>query len=176
MEDSKYMHSNFLHTKFVSGDFLQPTCISNKINRKKRSVDKDRPLIDIFLNPNSTEKRAKLKNYTKNSITNIEQYFSNGKLKDVYPALFQLLWYSQLPCFPVDEISVAGLLVRCKLAGEIVDCRKIFQTVATDLGMCCSFNAKDVLRQSIYKDLILKMRNESNKAFKEYSNDWIFLI
>ena len=66
----------------------------------------------------------------------IRTYFKNLNMTAVYLDLFQLLGYSQLPCFPVQNISEGGLLARCEVAvqevagqevaGQEVDCRDIF--------------------------------------------------
>ena len=86
-----------------------------------------------------------------------------------YPSLFELLWYSQLPCFDVINITTtkaddeygemmmeitiipsgkqvdildmfAAMIKRCIWKGVRVSCSSIFSMYPTDRGMCCSFN------------------------------------
>ena len=70
----------------------------------------------------------------------IKSYFNNINLTKIYPEIFQLLWYSQLPCFSIPDLDTTGLLSHCMWAGETFDCKELFATVPTDYGMCCAFN------------------------------------
>ena len=73
-----------------------------------------------------------------------------------------MLWYSQLPCFDVanitsterDEMSVVK---QCLWKGARVSCSQVFRTRPTDRGMCCTFNmeaAEQVFRASKYKSSV----------------------
>lgn len=42
---------------------------------------------------------------------------------------------------PLKSHSCSEMLVRCAFESRAVDCSKIFEAVATDEGLCCSFNA-----------------------------------
>ena len=77
-----------------------------------------------------------------------KKYHKNFGQMDItksYEKLFELLWYTRLPCFDVkgvtskekDEMSV---IKRCYWRGQLVDCASIFVTRPTDRGMCCTFN------------------------------------
>jgi hypothetical protein len=145
---------------------LPQNCLVSKQNRKKRSTETKestrKPAIDIYINPDRKQEIEAMEEVVTEPI---RTYFKNLNMTAAYPDLFQLLWYSQLPCFPVQNISDRGLLARCEVAGQEVDCREIFTTVATDEGMCCAFNAKDVLMNSGYKDLMQKMRGENEHKY-----------
>ena len=101
----------------------------------------------------------------------IKSYFNNINLTKIYPEIFQLLWYSQLPCFSIPDLDTPGLLSHCTWAGETFDCKELFQTIPTDSGMCCAFNMDlATLRDSLYKDLIQDMKEENNEReqMKDY--------
>ena len=92
-----------------------------------------------------------------------------------YEALFELLWYSQMPCFDVrgltseakDEIS---FLKRCFWKNNPINCSAIFQQRPTDQGMCCTFNmekADEILKSSKYTEVISKRQVEdAENAFE----------
>ena len=46
-------------------------------------------------------------------------------------------------------IFMGNIIIRCLWAGQKVDCAEIFTPVPTDYGMCCAFNPRTVLRQSL---------------------------
>ena len=96
--------------------------------------------------------------------TPLQTYFAKVNLTKVFPEIFTLLWYSQLPCLPTPGISQEGLLSLCSWQGLQVDCREIFDTVPTDSGMCCAFNMDtSALRDSPYKQLIEDMKTEAKE-------------
>ena len=77
-----------------------------------------------------------------------------------YNNLFELLWYTKIPCFDVkgitssqkDEMSV---IKRCYWRGRLINCALIFVTRPTDHGMCCTFNmeqAEKILRATNYEN------------------------
>ena len=72
-----------------------------------------------------------------------------------YQNLFEILWYSQLPCFDVKGITSVekdqlSMIKRCYWRGEPMECSAIFKTTPTDRGMCCSFNMESA--ESLYRD------------------------
>ena len=90
------------------------------------------------------------------------------KTRESISNLFEILWYSQLPCFDVknitsqtkDEIS---LMKRCYWKEIEISCSSIFSTRPTDRGMCCSFNmekADDIFKESQYGEMINKMQKQ----------------
>ena len=57
-----------------------------------------------------------------------------------YPSLFEILWYTQLPCFDVENVTSEyrdqyGMLKGCFWKGVEVPCSKVFDTFPTDQGM-----------------------------------------
>ena len=88
----------------------------------------------------------------------IKANFPFDQIGQNFPSLFNLLWHSNLPCTNKDDNPGSEyLLKKCLLHGEEVDCASIFTPVPTDLGICCSFNHRNVLRDSEFSR-ILKMK------------------
>ena len=99
-----------------------------------------------------------------------------------YPSLFELLWYSQLPCFDVlnvtsfelgygkvnkigqawimvarQHFNIEGMIKDCVWKGRRLNCSSIFSMYPTDRGMCCTFNkqkANDMFKKSRYQEHI----------------------
>ena len=62
-----------------------------------------------------------------------------------YNALFEIMWYTQLPCFDIEGVTSKendqyGMLKGCFWKGVKMPCSKIFKAFPTDQGMCCTFN------------------------------------
>ena len=67
--------------------------------------------------------------------------------------------FANLPCSSHSQVlSKFSLLKKCELGSREVDCSKMFKKVTTDGGMCCSFNMKDIFRDSQYSELIREMQ------------------
>ena len=84
---------------------------------------------------------------------------------ELFPELFNLLWYSSLPCTELPGLSKEFMLKSCHLAGENVKCSDYITKVPTDIGMCCALNGQKTLLSSQFTDLVEEMQNSS-----EYSN------
>ena len=92
-------------------------------------------------------------------------------LQKSYSSLFEILWYTQLPCFDVegvtsDEKNQYGLLKACYWKGMKVPCSKIFKTFPTDQGMCCTFNmdaAEKMFLKGKYQGRVNFMQNRDNE-------------
>ena len=95
-------------------------------------------------------------------IKKFEATFGSLDYDKSYPALFEMLWYSQMPCYDIkgltsqlkDELS---FLKRCYWKEIQISCKDIFQKRPTEKGMCCSFNMKmldDVLKDGRYRKSI----------------------
>ena len=77
--------------------------------------------------------------------------------KSYFP-VFELLWYAQMPCVDVKDITSErqdemSFIKRCFWKDEPISCNAIFQKRPTDRGMCCSFNmekADTILKNSKY--------------------------
>ena len=94
-----------------------------------------------------------------------------------YQPMFELLWYSQMPCIDVvgvtskekDEVS---FIKRCYWKNKPISCNAIFQKRPTDRGMCCSFNmekAERILKESKYTDAISMVQEEEKERGFEIS-------
>ena len=101
--------------------------------------------------------------------------YGGFKIDKAYKSMFNLLWYSQLPCNDVlgmtssfkDELS---FIKRCYWKKIPISCNAIFQKRPTDGGMCCSFNiekAENVFKQSQYTNAIAtRQKYDSQHGFE----------
>ena len=88
-------------------------------------------------------------------------------LQASFPSLFTIMWYSQLPCFDVKNITsnAAGktsIIKKCFWKEKELDCPTIFKTMPTDRGMCCVFNmkkAEEIYKKSEYEDLLQSLQD-----------------
>ena len=89
-------------------------------------------------------------------------------MKKAYMALFEILWYSKLPCFDIQNITSmekdeTSILKKCYWKDEQVKCSAIFTTHPTDRGMCCIFNHKAAdsqYHESRYTKALKKMQEQ----------------
>ena len=115
--------------------------------------------------------------------------FTSLDLERSYTYLFEQMWYSQLPCFDVLNITTkeyqnhskyrrktcilyllisknndnSGLLKKCLWRGRPLSCASIFKMQPTDQGMCCSFNkqkAKEMYVEGRYQEHVTKMTHQ----------------
>ena len=113
------------------------------------------------------------------TIREYEDTFGDIDFERSFPYLFELLWYSQLPCTDVkgftsevkDELS---LIKRCFWKNKPISCNSIFQKRPTDRGMCCSFNmekAENIFQKSKYTELISQAQKETfeNRQVQDYN-------
>ena len=129
--------------------------------------------LDVSLDPTKAIERQIR---TNESIQRYEKEFGSLDVEKSYTAMFELLWYSQMPCFDVkgltskakDELS---FLKRCFWKNKQISCNAIFNQRPTDQGICCSFNmekADEVLKKSKYTDAIGARQSEDAKfAFED---------
>ena len=145
----------------VLADSLQSKCIETSQNTLNTSSSTaDLPGIDIFLNPERRDDKDKIAAMKQKSA---KDYFAESNMTTLYPALFDILWDSTLPCFQNERKTNDHMLLSCQLGGKTVSCSSIFTRVPTDTGMCCALNNVDALRESEYKRLVHKQQGE-NKA------------
>ena len=115
--------------------------------------------LDLVLDPTRAEERE---TQIKKSFDSYEKRLGELDLDKSYIPLFELLWYSELPCNDIkgvtsevnDELS---FIKRCYWKEEEVNCNEVFQKRPTNHGMCCSFNmkkAEELLRDSRYQQQI----------------------
>ena len=128
--------------------------------------------LNLLLDPNRSSQRSKT---VMNSIRKYQDDFEHLDLEKSYEKLFELLWYTRLPCFDVkgitskvrDEMSV---IKRCFWRGKMVDCASVFVTRSTDRGMCCTFNLDDtesIFEPNEYRRIATRMRKRDRElSFK----------
>ena len=110
--------------------------------------------------------------------------YSTLDLNGSYSALFELMWYSQIPCFNILNVTtkanqnyglclpvyyiyikyndhgLSGMIKRCMWRGQPISCAAIFKMQPTDQGMCCSFNkekAEEMFLEGRYQEHLIYM-------------------
>ena len=131
--------------------------------------------LDILLDPEKEETR---KDMEENIKKEFYEHFGNMSMTESYESLFQLLWYSQLPCFDVKQITSTKIdemsfIKKCSWKGKEISCPDIFEMQPTDRGMCCSFNmekAENIFQKSKYSELISQAQKEAfeNRQVQDY--------
>ena len=115
--------------------------------------------LNLLLDPSKSNERNEAKNLEREKYA---QQFGDMDMEESYQNLFEVLWYSQLPCFDVKNITSnspgeASIIKKCYWKGKKMHCPSIFKTLPTDRGMCCVFNmnkAEEIFQESIYARLI----------------------
>ena len=129
-------------------------------------------MLDTSLDPTKKEERMKL---TKEAMRKYKEKYAEFELDKAYQSMFNLLWYSQLPCQDVAGISSSvkdesSFIKRCYWKKAQISCNAIFQKRPTDRGMCCSFNmqrAEKTFRESRYSNAIAtRQRFDSENGFE----------
>ena len=123
-------------------------------------------MIDVFLNKtkraNLDLMEAVMKNITRST-------FPMDEIGKNFTSLFNLLWNSNLPCFNSSKNPTKNfLLKKCLLYGKEQDCSKLFKPVPTDSGICCSFNQKNLLRESEFSKVLKIKQNREDEDEKLY--------
>ncbi len=88
-----------------------------------------------------------------------------------FKSLMTALWYSQLPCFDVKNVTAKkdgekSMLKTCQWKGLPIVCSAIFKTLPTDDGMCCVFNfekAEKIFKDSEYSRFVNEQNNRDKK-------------
>ena len=128
--------------------------------------------LNMLLDPSKqSDKQSKVDD----AVVQFDKDFGSLDLKKSFRNLVELLWYSQLPCFDLQNITSKNpdemsLLKRCYWKGEPISCSSIFSTRPTDRGMCCSFNfekAERTYHTSQYANMIADMQKLENKHLFE---------
>ena len=135
--------------------------------------------LDVSLDPSKSDERIEK---VQEAIKVFRDLYDNFEMSKAYPSMFNLLWYSQLPCNDVlgitssfkDELS---FIKRCYWKKTPISCNAIFQKRPTDSGMCCSFNIKKaelVLKESKYTSTIAtRQKYDLENGFKSGQKpDW----
>ena len=146
-------------------------------NRRKRSdnstdevklqpLDPENPLEMIFHPSKKGEQGALLQEAKRE----YEENFKGMDMQKSYNSLFELLWYTQIPCVSTGDNSTnaqhkTGMIKSCSWKGMPMPCSKLFRASPTDRGMCCSFNvdsADKMFKSSKYQKMINRMQEKDN--------------
>ena len=119
--------------------------------------------LNVILDPSKKTARQKKVEVAKQTY---DKDFGQLELTKSYKQLFELLWYTRLPCFDVQGITSKGrdemsVIKRCYWRGMMVDCSSVFVTRSTDRGMCCSFNqenAEEVFKSTMYRNITSELQ------------------
>ena len=119
--------------------------------------------LNLLLDPEKEEERKAKINKTR---MEYKDNFGGMNYTVVYENLLEILWYSQLPCFDVKNITSTAqdelsMIKKCSWKEKEMPCQEIFKTLPTDRGMCCSFNmekAENIFQKSTYSDLVQDMQ------------------
>ena len=136
---------------------------SNKISTD-HLLPKSLQKMKLLLNPDKKDERDKREKQAKEKF---HDQFDGMDLKKSYRNLFPILWYSQLPCFDVKNITSntpgeMSIIKKCFWKEMEMPCPSIFTAMPTDRGMCCIFNmkkAEDIFQKSEYASLIQTLQN-----------------
>ena len=61
------------------------------------------------------------------------------------------------------------MLKKCTCQGNLVNCSDIFTPVITDSGVCCAFNHRSNLKDSMYSQLVKEMQGARTREDQEAS-------
>ena len=148
------------------------------LNRRKRStnstdevkfetLDPENPLEMIFHPSKKGEQGALLQEAKRE----YDENFKGMDMQKSYHSLFELLWYTQIPCFGSGDNNTnaqhkTGMIKSCSWKGMRMPCSKLFRASPTDRGMCCSFNvdaANKMFKSSKYQKMINTMQEKTTR-------------
>ena len=133
-------------------------------NKGENNVPSNIQKLNLLLDP---EKEKEREEKIKKARSDYKDNFGGMNYTVAYDSLFEILWYSQLPCFDVrnvtsnalDELSI---IKKCSWKGKEMPCPEIFKTLPTDRGMCCTFNmkkAEEIFQNLKYSELVESMQS-----------------
>ena len=154
-------------------------------NRKKRelAITETNSILnelDLLLNPDREEEWQKFQQGTKDAI---QKEFHQIDFNAAFESLFEILWYSQMPCFDMQNLTSEypdqmSVIKRCYWKDTEIPCPLIIQTTSTDYGMCCTFNtekAENIYKQSRFSTItstLQKLDKESSFYNQSILPDW----
>ena len=161
--------------KFSVKPGIKGTSKGLTVCRTSPKVPKGIQTINTMLDPSQQLRREQEIQLSK------REYHSNFKEMNIsrsYDHLFELLWYTRLPCFDVKGISSeikdeSSMIKRCYWRGKMVDCGQIFVARPSDRGMCCAFNfdnAEKIFKKTLYTDSFARMQNK-DKSLRFTTNE-----
>ena len=160
--------SNKVTKRPIDGVTNSNNFVKTTSTKKPENIEK----FDLFLDPNKDEERRK---QVVESIKAYDQKFGSMDMNESYEPMFELLWYSQMPCIDIEGITSEqrdelSFIKRCYWKNQPISCNAIFQKRPTDRGMCCSFNiekAEKILKDSKYSYAISsRQKDEKDKGFE----------
>ena len=100
-----------------------------------------------------------------------EENFGKADLQKAYDSLFEILWYSQLPCYDVKDVTSnspdqMSIIKKCYWKEKTISCPAIFKTLPTDRGMCCTFNmemAEEIFQKSKYSNVVYERQKSDSE-------------
>ena len=124
--------------------------------------------LNLMLDPSKANERKEKVGAAKNKFNDD---FGQLDISKSYEKLFELLWYTRLPCFDVKGVTSKKkdemwVIKRCYWRGKMVDCASIFVTRSTDHGMCCTFNlgnAEKIFKDTIYGNISSDMQKRDKQ-------------
>ena len=133
--------------------------------RKRETEELPEASLDAFFK-NKDQSKLKLEDNASEAKAKYKANFMKMNLEKSYAALFEILWYTQLPCFDVENVTSEyrdqyGMLKGCFWKGVEVPCSKVFDTFPTDQGMCCTFNtekAEAMFKNGRYSNMVTLMQ------------------
>ena len=145
------------------------TMTKNKTVEEKEGRPVHLQKLDTLIDPTKSKERAEKVQAT---MLAYKDRFGAFEFDKGYQSMFNLLWYSQLPCSDVSGITSSvrdelSFIKRCYWKKTPISCNAIFQKRPTDRGMCCSFNirkAEDILKKSQYTNAISARQEYDSKA------------
>ena len=140
-------------------------CNANSKNKNQVPVGIQK--LNIIFDPCLAGEKEKIRKDSKEAY---KKTFGSTDMQKSFESLFQLLWYSQLPCFDVENVTSKvkdemSLIKRCYWKGQSLNCASIFVTRPTDRGMCCTFNmekANKLFRKGQYGDMVSSMQTQDS--------------
>ena len=136
--------------------------------------------LNLLLDPSKAPERERK---AKEAKEKYHQHFDQMDVPKSYKNLFELFWYTKLPCFDVQDVTskteeeTTSLIKRCSWKGETIDCAAIFVTRPTDRGMCCAFNieeAEKMFNAKIYANVTSSLQtfDRENSFGTKTLPDW----
>ena len=149
-----------------------PSTTDTKLAKLTKSVQK----LNLLLEPEKEQERqAKMKKAEED----FSEQYGDMDFNTTYSNLFEILWYSQMPCFDVINVTAndpdqMSMIKQCFWKGKEISCASIFKTLPTDRGMCCTFNmekAEEIFINSTYSNLVKTMHEQDlSNRYKEIKN------
>ncbi len=130
---------NILSISFIVAEIQayphEPLDCSNNARKKRRRRKRSDDTADLYagnkldniLNPQKSQKKQTNIDQTRKVY---RQSFANMNMTTAYPSMFELLWYSQLPCFDVKKYTSARKDHR---SVSLLKCSKVFVDLTMQL-------------------------------------------